>query len=142
VRALLDINVLIALHDRDHIHHKLAANWFEANVSSGWASCPLTQNGFVRVMSQPSYSNPSSINTLLATLARSTSTSFHEHWNDDVSILDVNHFNHAHIHSQKNLTDVYLLGLVVKHKGRLVSFDQRISITSVIGAKANHLVIL
>jgi predicted nucleic acid-binding protein len=53
MRALLDINVLIALHDRDHVHHVLAAQWFARNADKGWASCPLTQNGCLRIMSQP-----------------------------------------------------------------------------------------
>ena len=58
MRALLDVNVLIALHDRDHVHHERAALWFETNIEHGWASCPLTQNGCLRIMSQAQYSSP------------------------------------------------------------------------------------
>ena len=64
MRALLDVNVLIALHDREHVHHEHSAQWLETNIEHGWASCPLTQNGCLRVMGQPGYSNP------LATRAR------------------------------------------------------------------------
>jgi predicted nucleic acid-binding protein len=56
MRALLDINVLIALHDRDHVHHIRAAEWFEAHIEHGWASCPLTQKGCLSIMSQPANS--------------------------------------------------------------------------------------
>lgn len=58
MQALFDVNVLIALHDREHVHHALAAQWLESNIEHGWASCPLTQNGCLRMMSQPGYSNP------------------------------------------------------------------------------------
>ena len=53
MRSLLDVNVLIALFDPDHTLHEPAARWFESNARDGWASCPLTQNGFVRVVLSP-----------------------------------------------------------------------------------------
>lgn len=55
MRALLDINILIALLDSGHIHHRLATEWVEKNINAGWASCPITQNGCIRIMSQPGY---------------------------------------------------------------------------------------
>ena len=61
MRALLDVNVLIALHDRDHVHHVRAGAWLADNIAHGWASCPLTQNGCLRIMSQPAYPNPPAI---------------------------------------------------------------------------------
>jgi uncharacterized protein len=84
MRALLDIHVLIALHDRDHVHHARAAAWFEANVHPGWASCPLTQNGCLRIMSHPAYAQAQPLATLLAMLQRSTAHAVHgatdDHW--------------------------------------------------------------
>ena len=142
MRALLDINVLIALHDRDHVHHVRAATWFEANAAQGWASCPLTQNGCLRIMNQPGYAKPQPLAHLLAMLLRSTSAPVHQFWSDDNSLLDATRFNHAHMHSHGQLTDLYLLGLAVKHKGRFVSFDQRIPLTPVMGAQASHFVTL
>lgn len=142
MRALLDVNVLIAVHDREHIHHERAAEWLEANIEQGWASCPLTQNGCLRVMSQPGYSNPLPLAVLSGMLQRSTGTTFHQLWSDDISILDAKRFNHSNIHSPKQLTDLYLLGLVVKHQARLVSFDQRIPLSAVVGAKPTHLLLL
>jgi toxin-antitoxin system PIN domain toxin len=140
MRALLDINVLIALHDREHVQHERAALWLESNIAHGWASCPLTQNGCLRIMSQPGYSSPQPLAILIAMLQGSTGTAFHVLWSDDISLLDSQHFQHAHIHSHNQLTDLYLLALAVKHGGRLVSFDQRIPLSAVPGARAEHLV--
>lgn len=140
MRALLDINVLIALHDRDHVHHQRAALWLESNIVHGWASCPLTQNGCLRIMSQPGYSSPQPLAVLIAMLQDSTDTAFHALWSDDISLLDAKYFHHPHMHSHNQLTDLYLLALAVKNGGRLVSFDQRIPLSAVQGAWAQHLV--
>ena len=142
MRALLDINVLIALHDRDHVHHIRAAAWFETAIEHGWASCPLTQNGCLRIMNQPGYSNPQPLAALMAMLQRSTSAAVHETWFDDISILDAACFQHAHMHGHRQLTDLYLLGLAVKNNGRLASFDQRIPMSAVLGARPEHRVTL
>ena len=142
MRALLDVNVLIALHDREHVHHVPAAQWLASNIAAGWASCPLTQNGCLRVMSQTGYSHPQPLGVLASMLRVSTETIHHVLWPDDISILDSTRFNHAHIHSQRQLTDLYLLGLAVKNRGRLVSFDLRIPLSAVKGAGRSHLVAL
>lgn len=140
MRALLDINVLIALHDQDHIHHQRASTWLGDNIHSGWASCALTQNGFLRIMSQPGYPNPQTLGVLLAMLQQSTRTAFHAWWPDEVSLLDGERFMHAHMHSPAQLTDIYLLGLAVHHQARFVSFDRRIPLSAVHGATAEHFV--
>jgi uncharacterized protein len=142
VRSLLDVNVLIALHDRDHVHHVRAASWFEENAEPGWASTPITQNGCLRIMSHPNYSSPQPISVLIAMLQTSIQSSTHDTWFDDLSILDTKRFNHAHIHGPRQLTDFYLLGLAVKRGGRFVSFDSRIAISCVNGAQPKHLVTL
>ena len=142
MRVLLDINVLIALHDRDHVHHVRAATWFEANIQHGWASCPLTQNGCLRSMNQPGYSSPQPLSALMAMLSQSTGATVHETWFDDISVLDAARFQHTHMHSQRQLTDLDLLGLAVKNKGRMASFDQRIPMSAVRGATAAHMVVL
>jgi hypothetical protein len=142
MRALLDVNVLIALHDADHVHHTLAAAWLDANVASGWASTPLTQNGCLRIMSQAAYGNPQPVSQLVQMLQSSTAAAMHALWPDDISLLDSRLFRHTHIHSAKQLTDLYLLGLAVKHQGRFVTFDQRIPLNAVHSAKSDHLVVL
>ena len=142
MRALLDVNVLIAVHDPDHLHHARALDWLAAEIQHGWASCPLTQNGCLRILSQPGYVNPLPLAVLAAMLGQSTAARFHAFWPDDLSVLDAGHFHHAHIHSPRQLTDLYLLGLAVRHGGRLVTFDQRIPLGAVRGAAPGHLVVL
>lgn len=142
MRALLDVNVLIALHDSDHVHHRHASAWLRAHIGHGWASCPLTQNGCLRIMSQPGYAQPQPLGSLVTMLERSTSTRFHEFWADGISLLDRAHFHHAHIHSPRQLTDLYLLALAVHHGGRLVTFDRHIALSAVPGARPEHLVLL
>ena len=142
MRALLDINVLIALHDRDHVHHSHATSWLAANIKHGWASCPLTQNGCLRIMSQDGYSNPQPLSVLMPMLLHSTSDAHHHFWSDDISLLDAARFNHGFTHSPRQLTDLYLLGLAVKQGARLVTFDKRIPLSAVRGASPRHLVTL
>lgn len=142
MRALLDVNVLIALHDANHAHHALASEWFIAHAAAGWASCPLTQNGVLRIMAHRGYSNPQPMSVLVAMLQASTQSAIHAFWPDDLSLLDAQRFQHARIHNPKQLTDLYLLALAVKHGGRLVSFDQRMPLSAVSDASAEHLVVL
>ena len=88
MRALLDVNVLIALLDSDHLHHTRAMAWLQENIQSGWASCPLTENGCIRIMSQPGYPNALPAGAIAERLAAATATSHHVFWPDAVSILD------------------------------------------------------
>ena len=142
MRALLDINVLLALLDRDHVLHEQGRRWFEQEVHHGWASCAVTQNGFIRILSQPGYPNPVSTGKAIGLLAAATSTVHHEHWRNEVSILDETIFDPARIHGPRQLTDVYLLGLAAHHGGRLVTFDQTIALAAVRTASPRNLVVL
>ncbi len=145
LRALLDVNVLIALHDAQHVHHGAAARWFLAQAKggwAGWASCPLTQNGAARIMSQPNYPNAAPVRDLLTMFAATFEQLHHAFWPDDISLMDAERFNFAHIHGPRQLTDLYLLALAVHQGGCLVSFDRSIPVGAVKGAKAGHLVVL
>jgi uncharacterized protein len=142
VRALLDLNVLIVLIDEEHVHYRRAQQWWVANRTGGWASCPLTQNGFVRVLSQPGYSNPVPVAAAMDLLHRAASGRDHEFWADDISLLDLGHFDQTSIVGTKRLTDIYLLALAVKNAGRLATFDRAIPINAVRGAKRDHLVVI
>lgn len=142
MRALFDVNVLIALHDRDHVHHEVAAQWFTSHADKGWASCPLTQNGCLRIMSQAGYPSAQPLAALVKMLQHSVAAPVHTLWADDISLLDATRFNHAHLHGHRQLTDLYLLALAVKNKGRLVSFDARIPLSAVRGATSRHMVTL
>ena len=142
MRALLDVNVLLALLDRDHVLHERGRRWFEQEIGHGWASCAVTQNGFIRVLSQPGYPSPVSTRTATGLLAVATAAHHHEYWGSEVSILDEAIFDHSRIHGPRQLTDVYLLGLAARHGGRLVTFDQTIALAAVRTANRDNLVVL
>lgn len=141
-RALLDVNVLLALLDSDHVEHRRARAWLEANIEGGWASCAITQNGFVRIISQPRYPSPIPPAAAIELLERAVSEPFHEYWPCDVSILDSRTFDRTRIHGPRQVTDSYLLALAARHRGRFVSFDDSITLSSVPAAKQHHLTVL
>jgi len=126
MRALLDINVLIALIDANHVHHRIARDWLEANIEMGWASCPLTQNGFVRIISQAAYPNRISLSEAARRLLTACQTHHHQFWPDRISILDPAQIVLAKIHGPRQITDAYLLALAIENEGRFVTFDGRV----------------
>jgi toxin-antitoxin system PIN domain toxin len=142
MRSLLDVNVLIALFDADHTLHESALRWFDANAREGWATCPLTQNGFLRVMAQPGYQNPLPVNAVAARLREAAAHPHHEFWADDVTILDERAVDTTRIHGPKQLTDVYLLSLAVSRNGRLVTFDRSLPLAAVVKAQKKHLLVI
>lgn len=142
MRALLDINVLIALLDQDHSMHEQAGRWFAAHAENGWASSPITQNGCVRIMSHAAYPNPLQVGAIMARLGEATATPQHEFWPDDVSLLDPRIADPTRIHGPRQVTDIYLLALAVSHDGCFVSFDASIPLAAVRGAQQKHRVVL
>ena len=86
MRALLDVNFLIALLDQDHSMHARARDWFAAQASHGWASCPITQNGCVRIMSHPGYPNALQTGAIMQRLGEAVATAHHQFWPDAVSL--------------------------------------------------------
>jgi toxin-antitoxin system PIN domain toxin len=144
MRALFDVNVVIALFDSNHVFHERAHIWFADNGENGWASCPLTENGVIRVMSNPNYSKQIQLTSsdLIGRLSLFTKQTDHEFWSDDISIRDDEYFAIERIHGTKQLTDIYLLALAKRHGGRLVTFDQGIPLSAVIGARAEHLTVV
>ncbi len=139
MRSLLDVNVLIALLDADHASHAHAREWFNRSARGGWASCPLTQNGCVRIMSHPRYPSPVSVRDGIERLREATASSHHAFWPDDVTLLDERVADAARIHGPRQLTDLYLLALAVRHAGRLVTFDRAIAVSAIRGAGDKHL---
>ncbi len=141
--ALLDVNVLVALFDPDHPHHELAHDWFADQRPSGWATCPLTENGLVRVLSNPAYGptaeRPSAIRDRLDAFCAS---GHHAFWPDDVSLRDRELFAATAPASWRQATDVYLLGLAKRHRGRLATFDRAIPSGAVIGATRGDVAII
>ena len=140
MRALLDVNVLIALLDSDHTSHRSAMAWFSEHGARGWASGPITQNGCVRIMSHPGYPNAPSVVEIVERLRAATAHSAHRFWPDSESVLDAKLVDPTRMHGPRQLTDVYLVALAVMHGGRLVTFDASIATGAVKGAKPQHLV--
>jgi uncharacterized protein len=144
MRALLDVNVLVALFDATHVFHDRAHNWWSANSPSGWASSPITEHGVVRIMGHPAYS-PSrrfSPRELTEALRAFVSDSDHEFWSDGVTIRDAKLFAADRIHGARQLTGVYLLGLAWRHGGRMVTFDRSIPLSAVVGANPSNLCVI
>ncbi|WP_347484813.1 TA system VapC family ribonuclease toxin [Vandammella animalimorsus] len=142
MRALLDVNVLIALLDAAHVHHGRATNWLLAQIEHGWASCPLTQNGCVRIMAQPSYPQALPVAAVAGRLAQAAAHPAHRFLPDDYSLLEAGALQWPHVLGHRQITDAYLLGLAVRHGCRFVSFDARVDRATVVGAGAEHLVVL
>lgn len=142
MRALLDVNVLIALLDADHSMHARATEWFASHARAGWASCPITENGCVRIMSHPGYPNTLPVRAVIERLAEASVSNLHEFWPDDISLLDADLVDAARIHGPRQLTDIYLLALAVRHGGRFVTFDHSVSLEAIKAAKAKDVITL
>lgn len=142
MRALLDINVLLALLDSDHVDHGRAAVWLDEQIDEGWASCAITQNGFVRIISQPRYPSPVSPAEAMNLLGSACQASHHEFWSCDVSVLDERVVDRSRVHGPRQVTDAYLLALATAHNGRFVTFDRSVSVSSVRGAAEDNLTVL
>ena len=141
--ALLDVNILLALFDPEHVHHEIAHDWFDDQHKDGWATCPLTENGFVRLLSHPGSgiegNRPSE---LIKSLRTFCAGGHHVFWPDSVSLRDPKLFNLAFVQGPRQLTDIYLLGLAKKMDGKLATFDQSIPLRAVVGATRATLAVL
>lgn len=121
---LLDVNVLIALFWPKHAQHEAAKNWFEKHRKNGWATCPLTEAGFVRITSNPAFSTHSLRPTVAMKLLReNTEAEDHQFWPADFEVDAVNSIFGARMVSHQNVTDAYLLTLAIKRGGALATFD-------------------
>ena len=138
---LLDINLLLALSDPMHIHHEPVHRWFAGKGRRSWATCPLTENGFIRIASHPNYPNrPGSVTVVMDIFRQLSEAPGHHFWPEDISILQILETDAIVTHAQ--ITDVYLLGLAVHNRGKLATLDQRIPADAVRGGpKALELII-
>jgi uncharacterized protein len=141
--ALLDVNILLALFHEGHVHHDVAHDWFADNGGSGWASCPMTENGLIRILG-----NAARVKEHLALpeirdhFRTFCENSVHRFWPDDISLGDAERFNIAAIRGHQQVADVFLLGLAVKHGGRFVTLDQRVPLAAVKGATRESLEVI
>ncbi len=136
---LLDLNLLIALVDPDHVHHPQAFAFFNHAKKVGWATCPLTENGFLRILGSSSYpKGPGSPQLTRRLLEQLCSQPGHQFWPDSISLC------HSKLYPKlppsKHLTDYYLLALAIKNHSSLATFDRAINPSHLIGgANAYHL---
>jgi len=137
VTFLLDVNVLIALIDPAHVGHDPAHRWFELEGRQAWATCPLTENGVVRIVGHPKYPNtPGSPAIVAAIVAQFRALPGHVFWPDDISLVEASYVDPAQILTSAQVTDSYLLALAVARGGYLATFDRRLSVKAVRGGKA------
>ncbi len=133
---LLDLNVLIALCDPAHPHAAAARNFFSASLArNGWATCPLVENGFLRIFGARKYpGGPRSPQAARPVLAGLLAFPGHQFWEDDITLTASSAF--PNLPPADDLTDIYLLALAVKHGGRFATFDAGIDATLVPGGSA------
>ena len=143
MRALLDVNVWIALFDDAHVF-SAQANAFIEQSGVKIATCPLVENEVIRVLNLPSYGRRGAVGlSIVRERPRKACDELdHEFWPDDLSLRDDKRVDFSRVHGHQQITDVYLLAMAVKHKGCLVSFDRAIALSAVVGAQAQHLKML
>jgi toxin-antitoxin system PIN domain toxin len=141
--ALLDVNVLLALFNPRHTHHEAAHDWFADHGSLGWATCAITQNGVIRILSNPASGagtfRPVEVIDLLRQFC---SAKGHVFWPDAVSLTDDSLFNPSMMRGYRQVSDIYLLGLAKKMGGCLVTFDGGIPLGAVVGATRNTIAVI
>lgn len=136
---LLDANVLIALGDPLHVHHRRVQSWFHQETARAWATCPLTENAFLRILGNPAYpKSPGPPSVLIPVLRAMCSTPGHQFWPDAISLRSL---RDAGFPSSVHLTDFYLLGLAIHRKGCLATLDQRIDPSGLPGGRAAYFII-
>ena len=134
---LLDVNVLIALVDPRHVFHDTANDWFQREAAESWATCPITENGLVRIVGNSRYRNPvgppSEVIRILELLRDMPG---HVFWQDAISLADDRLFDPSALTAPEQITDAYLLALAVSNGGRLATLDRRLSPDAVKGGRA------
>jgi len=142
VIGLLDVNVLIALIDERHMATEAAQRWFETNHHVGWATCPITENGVLRIVGDPRYPNyPGSFEQVALTLRALRTMPGHIFWPDSISFVGTQLIETAKLPAAKHVTDSYLLALAIEHGGQLVTLDRKLATIAVAGgAQALHLI--
>jgi toxin-antitoxin system PIN domain toxin len=132
---LLDVNVLLALSWPDHHFHDRVQDWFGRHGAKGWATCPMVQAGFVRIVSNPAFSPKAvSLKDAIAALRFNTSHPAHQFWPDDVSVATGMANLGDRIVGHQQVTDAYLVELAVHHRGKLATLDRGIATWGASGA--------
>ena len=141
--ALLDVDVLVALFDPVHLHHEAAHAWLEANQAAGWATCPITENGFVRVVSHPEYPGRRvTVSDALERLGAFTDSDQHHFWPDSTSLRRRSRVDTSLLDGRDRIRGTYLLLLAVENQGRLATFDADVPLEAVVQAEPEQLIVL
>ena len=142
-RLLLDVNVWIALLDDAHVHNADALALFQ-KPGLKMATCPLVENGVLRVLNLPGYSphGPAGFEAVRTKMALACADVDHEFWADDISLRTDGLVNWSRVFGHGQITDLYLLALAVAHQGALATFDHRIALNAVVGAEKANLLLL
>ena len=124
---LLDVNVLIAMAWPTHRAHEKAQEWLARHAREGWATCPLTQIGFVRILSNPAFS-PNALTPAhaLALLHANIGHPAHRFWADEISFIHALESLNPRLAGHQQVTDAYLLGLAIRKKGKLATMDRAV----------------
>lgn len=129
---LLDVNVLIALIDPGHVAHDDAHAWFSASGHTAWATCPITENGVIRILGNSKYPNsPGSPATVSGIVRKLRALPGHHFWPDDLSLVGSEDVDPAKILTSAQVTDTYLLALAKAHGGQLATLDRKLSVIAV-----------
>ncbi len=142
-RLLLDVNLWVALLDEAHVHNR-KARLLMKRPGLRIATCPLIENGVLRVLNLPGYSpfGAPGFEPVRAKLDEICSTHDHTFWPDDVSLRRDGVADWSRVLGHNQITDVYLLALAVAHKGCLATLDHRVALSAVPGAAEKHLMLL
>jgi toxin-antitoxin system PIN domain toxin len=128
VIALLDVNVLVALAWPNHVHHDVALDWFKRSQSAGWATCPLTESGFVRVSSnQRAIPEAKSPQEAILLLRQVVALPHHHFLSDDISMARSQHVEERRLVGHRQVTEAHLLALALRHAARLVTLDRGVT---------------
>ena len=127
-RYLLDVNVLIALVDPAHVQHDVTHQWFGRAGHKAFATCPITENGLLRIVGHPKYPNsPGPPSTVAGALAAIRALPGHTFWPDSGSLADGTFVDASLLSSHSRVTDSYLLALARANKGQLATLDHKLA---------------
>lgn len=130
---LFDVNVLLALHDRDHQSHEVVHQFVGGQARLRWATCGITEAGFIRVASSPAYPGMDLTPKDAADVLTATTESLGEHsfWDKIPSLLAPSLFSLEALQGHRQVTDTLLLGICHANKGQLLTLDSKIQTAAI-----------